>query len=219
LRTAAQADKRDSFLFLGFAAGVLFWCLARQLLITYTLPLVPLFAAWFVRKAQNEPAVYRRVLGAALVLLSLQGCLSIAVVPFLQNTCSTRHVVRHAQRYAEEHAFKGPLLFAGKTPYSALFYARGWVMPHPKEPLAITLSTCRKTAGAVLLIVDRHHASSVLAGLPVQSVERLAMLGDWELARVTLPVPGAPSPQLPRVSQTVSRASLEHRLVVVGQSR
>jgi len=199
LHTATPADKRDSFLFLGAFAGVLFWCMARQLLITYTLPLVPIFAAWFARKAQNEPAVYRRVIRVSIVLLLLQGCLSVAVIPFLQNTCSTRHVVRHAQRYAKEHALKGPLLFAGKTPYSALFYARGWVMPHPKEPLAVTLSTCRKTAGSVLLIFNKRHAS-VLAGLPVQNVEKVATLGEWELAHVILPEPGVPLPLLPEVS-------------------
>ena len=60
-------------------------------------------------------------------------------------------------------------------------------MPHPKEPLAVTLSTCRKTSESVLLIVNRHHASSVLSDLPAQSVERMDTLGDWELARVTLP--------------------------------
>jgi 4-amino-4-deoxy-L-arabinose transferase-like glycosyltransferase len=39
-------NKQDSFLFLGFALGTLFWCFARQLLFTYLLPMLPLFAAW-----------------------------------------------------------------------------------------------------------------------------------------------------------------------------
>jgi hypothetical protein len=46
VRMLVWSDPSANFLFLGATVGVLFWCLARQLLFTYLLPMVPLFAAW-----------------------------------------------------------------------------------------------------------------------------------------------------------------------------
>ena len=52
---------RAEFLLFSFVTGVLFWCIARQLLFTYVLPMVPLFAAWLVLTTKSEP-VRRRIL-------------------------------------------------------------------------------------------------------------------------------------------------------------
>ncbi len=187
LRSLTPADKRDSFLLIGFSAGVLFWCLARQLLITYTLPLVPLFAAWFALTTRNDAALRQRITRATPILLALMGVTSLAVIPFLQDTATTRHAVRHARQYAAAHALAEPLLFARKTPYSALFYARGWVVPHPKETLAATLARSRQTERGALVIANRRQASE-LDALPAQSVERVATLGEWEVAHVRFPL-------------------------------
>lgn len=48
------SDRWQAFFFLGFAVNVLFWCLGRQFLITYMLPLLPAFAAWFALRWQER---------------------------------------------------------------------------------------------------------------------------------------------------------------------
>ncbi len=192
-RVLTLADKQSSFLFLGFFAGTLFWCLARQMLITYTLPMVPLFGAWFALTLQAEPALQRRVLTtAAILLLGLSGIL-LAATPFAQDSQrSTRQIVRTAQRYAAEKALKGPLLFVGKTPYSALFYARGWTLPLPrKEKLAKSLERCRASEGPVLVAVPKGREADLEALAP-GSANVVASAGAWKLARVELPAASAP---------------------------
>jgi len=187
LRSLTRADERESFLFIGFLAGVLFWCLARQLLITYTLPLVPVFAAWFTLTTQPGSALHRWMTRAMPILLALMAIVSLAVIPFLQDTSTTRHVVSHARQYAAANALKEPLLFAHKTPYSALFYARSWVVPHPKETLAVTLARSQRTERGALVIVNRRQASE-LEALPSQNVERVTTLGEWTLVHVRFPL-------------------------------
>ena len=186
-RSAAQvlslADKQGSFLFLGFAAGTLFWCFARQLLFTYMLPLLPLFAAWLALTIRQDIALQRRIVKAAAVLLALLSVLTLACPLALLNTASSRMIVRTAQRYAAEQAFTGPLLFARNTPYSALFYARGWVMPHPKEPLCDSLARCRGVADSVLVIAHGKQKTEFEES-PQKNATQVASYGDWILIRV-----------------------------------
>jgi 4-amino-4-deoxy-L-arabinose transferase-like glycosyltransferase len=190
-QTLTLADKRASFLFLGFSVGTLFWCLARQLLITYTMPMVPLFAGWLALTTQAEPDLQRRMAATAAALALLLGAVMLAGAPFLQSgKNTTRQIVRVAQQYASEHAIDGPLLFAHRTPYSALFYARGWVIPLPrKENLVKSLGRCPAGAGSALLVVSAARGGEAeLASLPVGSADVVATAGAWKLARVVLPV-------------------------------
>lgn len=187
LCTLTRANERSSFLFVGFFVGMLFWCLARQLLITYTLPLVPLFGAWVALTTPSDSASRRWLLRATTLLLVLMGITSLACIPFMQDTATTRHIIRHARQYATAHALSEPLLFARKTPYSALFDARGWVVPHPKETLAVTLARSQQTERGALVIVNKRQADE-LDALPAQNVERVTTLGEWELAHVKFPL-------------------------------
>jgi len=184
-RILTLADRQESFLFLGFAAGTLFWCFARQLLATYTLPLVPLFAAWLAFRIRHDSALTRKTVAAASVLLAVMGALALACPLALRETASSRQIVRAARRFADEQAFKGPLVFARKTPYSALFYARGWVLPHPKEPLGDTLARCREHAETVLVAVPAKQEGAVVLSLS-NSAARVASTGKWSLLRVAL---------------------------------
>ncbi len=187
VRVLTLADKQAGFLFLGFAAGTLFWCLARQLLFTYLLPMLPLFAAWLALTTREDLAIRRKIVTASTVLVLLMGCLSFACPLALQGTASSRQIVRAAQRYAAEKGFEGPLLFARKTPYSALFYARGWVVPHPKELLSESLARYRGVAESVL-VVALVSQKAELDALPPEKVSKLAAIGEWTLVRVALPV-------------------------------
>ena len=183
-RVLTRTDKQAGFLFLGFAVGTLFWCLARQLLTTYMLPMVPLCAAWLALTLRDEAALRRKVVLAASILLAAMGFLTLLCPLALQNTASSRQIVRAAQRYAAEKAFKGPLLFARKTPYSAHFYARGWVFPHPKEPLLESLARCQGLSDSVLVVVHEERKAEIQRLNP-EKWSKLATTGAWTLLRVT----------------------------------
>lgn len=66
-------NRTEAFFFFGFAVNVLFWCFARQFLITYMLPLTAMFGAWFALNwracfPQYTQAVMRLALGIGLAI-------------------------------------------------------------------------------------------------------------------------------------------------------
>jgi 4-amino-4-deoxy-L-arabinose transferase-like glycosyltransferase len=122
-----RRDELTSLLFLGFLLPTLFWCLARQLLLTYLLPMVPLLCAWLAASLPRNALLYRRsarFVGAALAVLLVGGTLC---VPIVSQTRSTKGAVVHGQKRVGS-----TLVFSRRVPYSAYFYGRGTVLPHPK---------------------------------------------------------------------------------------
>ena len=191
-RILTLADRQESFLFLGFAVGTLFWCLARQLLFTYMLPLLPLFTAWLALRIRHDGELTRKAVVAASLLLAVMGAAALVCPLALRETASSRQIVRVAHSYADEQAFKGPLIFGRKTPYSALFYARGWALTHPKEPLGDTLARCREHAETVLVAVPVKKEGEVVKSLS-ESASRVASTGKWSLLSVALRSPERPA--------------------------
>lgn len=186
VRTLMWSDPSANFLFLGATVGVLFWCLARQLLFTYLLPMVPLFAAWLVWSVRDNAAARRRILAAACALLAVLSAGVLIATPFLTTTRSTRGIVELAHGYAVRHAYDGPLVFVRQTPYSALFYGRGWVTPHPNESLRESLAH-RSLRGTTLLVALARSQKKELAGLAAASWKTVASSGEWSLLRIALP--------------------------------
>jgi hypothetical protein len=163
VRDACQADRQAGFLFLSFAAGTLFWCLARQLLFTYVLPMVPLFAAWLVWVMRGGTA-RKRLLTLATALVAVMAVASVACVPFLQNVKTTREIVRMARKYSGDvFISREPLIFERKTPYSACSTrGDGWFL--------ILKSRCWKASGvwrqvAFGLVVSQRGRKKELTGL------------------------------------------------------
>ena len=186
--TLGLRDKNAEFLLLSFLTGTLFWCLARQLLFTYLLPMVPLFAAWLVFTMKSEEA-RTRTLKVSTALLAAMVVVSAACIPGLRHVSTTREIVAVARQTSAGEA----LVFERKTPYSALFYAPGWVATHPKEALALTLARFQPGARSVLLVVNVSRKKELKA-LPPGSWTELATSGEWILGRVIFP---AKVPQKP----------------------
>lgn len=178
-------NRRAEFLLLGFFAGTLFWCFARQLLPTYVLPMVPLFSAWLALTVKSE-AARDKLRSTAAVLLGVLAVAGVGCVPFLGGVATAREIVTASRRYAAERAYSEPLIFAGRTPYSALFYARGWVLPHPKEPLSESLGRLERERSPALVVVSVSRSKETEALRPDRwSV--LATAGHWRLLRVKVP--------------------------------
>jgi len=181
-REDCLSDPRTNFLFLGFAAGTLFWCLARQLLFTYLLPMVPLFAAWVVLTTRTD-ANRKRLLAASAVLVTATAVVSTVCVPCMRNVNTTREIVNVARRLDYDKQSREPLVFERKTPYSALFYARGWVIPHPKEPIQESLRRYADKERSALVVVEARRKKE-LSKLTSGCWSELASTGEWVLGRV-----------------------------------
>jgi 4-amino-4-deoxy-L-arabinose transferase-like glycosyltransferase len=175
-------DRLASFLGWCFLAAVLFWCLARQLLITYLLPAVPLFAAWLTCVMRDKPCAWPRMRGAAAALLAAQALVAVVCSFALRDVATARGAVDVAREYARRSSLQAPLIFERRTPYSALFYARGWVVPHPKEELSATLA--RLPGEGKALVVLRERQAQKLTGLRGWRAERVGGRGGWMIAAV-----------------------------------
>lgn len=133
-------DDLGSFFFFGFAANVFFWCFARQLLVTYMLPMIPMFASWMAYRLrqtnslQNTKKIGRLALGAAVVWCALL----LTAMPSVSGS-STREILIRAQEVARELGISGEVVFGQRTPQSAYFYAPGKIHAHPKEMVRTTV--------------------------------------------------------------------------------
>ncbi len=132
-------DDGALLLLLGFTTMVGFWCCARQLLPTYLLPSIPLFAAWaglVVFDDRSELPRLSRIAGGAAVLW-LVAVTAFAVV---EATGSARGVIASARARASNRNPPVHVVFAGRTPFSAWFYGADLVVGHPREPVAASLT-------------------------------------------------------------------------------
>jgi 4-amino-4-deoxy-L-arabinose transferase-like glycosyltransferase len=133
----------------------LFWCGARQLLITYLLPLVPLSGMWLApilqKKSRDLPFI-RWGLTAVLGILVIASVLS---APFITHYRSLRYLCGSIQR-----SFPGHKIISMRiNPESLYFYAPEAVIQHPKEPVPDSLQRSKTiSTNCVLLIKYRYRA-------------------------------------------------------------
>ncbi len=134
-----RADPWRSFFLLGFVVNTLFWCFARQLLITYMLPMVPLFACWLALELGDDKndrplkwTVTATIIAYLIVLpAGIYGANEYAsTAPFF--------------KFMRERHADGKYIVSAcrKTPYSAYFNNKGELDIHPKESCDGTIERC-----------------------------------------------------------------------------
>lgn len=117
--TPAQA-----FFFLGFAVNTLFWCLATQYMITYMLPLVPMFAAWLVLVQQERwPEAEARILWIARAVVALMAVVFLGLGLVFQRSCakSMKRLVADVASQAAAQGFPARI-WATDDWYTLYFY-------------------------------------------------------------------------------------------------
>jgi len=173
-----------SYFLLGFVCQALFWCLARQLLLTYMLPALPSFAVWFAVVVQRGPKrerEHRALLRTAAGLVAVYAIVGIAIVPILsaqRSTCLISRAALDVTRSADSR-----IVFVHKTPYSASFYCGDRLEPHPKEDALASVERGRTMGRETLLVVKERYRrrlpDHVLAGMTA-----LTRIGPWTLLQV-----------------------------------
>jgi 4-amino-4-deoxy-L-arabinose transferase-like glycosyltransferase len=162
-------------LFLGFLVPALFWCLARQLLITYLLPMVPLFCAWLALVLPRGGLLRRypgRAMGAVLGTVAVLGC---TAGPKVCARRSAKGIVRSAKMRVG-----AMLIFARRVPYSAYFYGRGIVFPHPKCPVVEATRLALSMQDSAVLVMKGCYLEDIPDGM-AQQLRQVATAGRYAL--------------------------------------
>ena len=170
-----RPDRLASLLLLGFALPTLFWCLARQLLITYLLPMVPLFCAWLAMVLPADSLLRRRPVAAVGTVFALVALLACALGPAICHRRSAKGIVACAEKRVGSMA-----VFSRNVPYSAYFYGRGSVLPHPKWSVPEASVRVAEAPCPALLVVKRHNLDDLPAGMS-RRFQEVGAAGDYVL--------------------------------------
>jgi hypothetical protein len=204
----AFADDASLFLFLAFAANIVFWCYSRQLLATYLLPTIPLFAVWAARTIVGEDAQRSDLLKLAAGAVATWALVIVTAGP-LASEDSTRNVLAEATEIARQERIPGQVVFVGRTPYSASFYNAGAVAIHPDQSIDTMLSVAVEADERRLLILRRSDVDKVPESLR-QHLRPTSTNDDWTF--LVTPIAEV-------FPETESTAQLSHLRVQEGHSR
>jgi len=145
-------DESSSLFLIGFLSIVLFWSFARQVLPTYVLPAIPLFAAWLACELKQTRSTARELRTATTTITAAWCLLLFAVVPITASR-STRHVLAETARVIGSRVDTTEIVFAGRAPHSAFFYAPGLITPRPPETIHDSLSRFVYADDGSLLVI------------------------------------------------------------------
>jgi 4-amino-4-deoxy-L-arabinose transferase-like glycosyltransferase len=170
-----RRDELVGMLFLGFLLPALFWCLARQLLLTYLVPMVPLFCAWLAVTLPRSCLLCRqpaKVVGTVLATVAVLGSAAGIVVA---NERSAKQIVAQGRLRAG-----ATLVFSRRVPYTAYFYGGETVLPHPKWTAAATADRVLAMGSGVFLAIKRKDVEDVPA-VTLETMEQVAAEGAYVL--------------------------------------
>ncbi len=133
---------RPGFLALGMLSITGFWCLTSRVPLTYLMPVVPLFAAWFALQDLHPRVAKILPSAAGLAVLVLTG--SLLVAEFTSSKLPGRAFKASLLRHPE-----GSFFFPQNQPYSAEFYLNGrlHLKPEPGDIIYVREGKIWKEAG------------------------------------------------------------------------
>lgn len=133
-------DEQLAFFLCAVLVNTLFWSLARQLLIAYLFPMVPLFAVWMAMVISRYPKLASqndRLFTKAALIICSSTVIALAVgVPFLSQYRSSKLIIDKA---GELYPASSKLYFVGRVPYSAYFYGENRIVPHDCETIETSI--------------------------------------------------------------------------------
>ena len=175
-------DKMSFFLFV-VVVDTIFWSFARQLLMTYLYPLVPLFAAWLaILIKQQTERVHEdcRIFNMhAFTICLITTVLLVAATPIMSQRRSTRNLIEISDVYSVEQNPK--FYFVRNTPHSAYFYGKKRIISHPKEPVETSLAAIRSNNSVIGFIRNKYYKR--LSADERQKIRVLEQYGKYILFR------------------------------------
>lgn len=177
-------DEASSLFFVGFLSIVAFWSLARQVLPTYVLPAIPLFGAWLACELRLSSFAARKFRTAITLTLAAWCLLLFALIPAFGSR-SSRAILAETTRVLAGRDGSTEVVFAGRAPHSAFYYAPGLITPHSPETLQASIRRVLQAGGRGLLVIR----TTDWEGLPEDSLPRARILSEvpgWKLVEPTV---------------------------------
>jgi 4-amino-4-deoxy-L-arabinose transferase-like glycosyltransferase len=178
-------DERTSLFALGLIGITLFLCLFRQLLLTYVLPVLPMFAIWGAVFLQKSGITRRAMIRLAAVALILYGVAYPLVLPQAEKR-SAHGIVGLAREAKARLSLDGGLLFISEVPNSAYFYGHDLILPYDKKNSSLCISQALGSGKNHLYVIPRKIEKKVPKQLLGQ-LRPVSTLDDWTLYRAAHP--------------------------------
>jgi 4-amino-4-deoxy-L-arabinose transferase-like glycosyltransferase len=175
-------DERTSIFALGIVGIGLFLCLARQLVMPYVLPILPLFAVWatiFLKKSGVRKTTVMRL---SMAFITLYGIAYPLALPQVEKRYSTKSMVRIAEDTLNHSRLNGGLVFVPSVPYSAYFYGQDLAIPHAKEGTALTIMQGLNSGKDHLYVVKQEYLGEIPPSV-LGKLESVCVFGPWTLYR------------------------------------
>lgn len=177
--TGSLRDERISLFTLSLMGITLFLCFARQLLLTYLLPVLPFLVIWGARFLKNSGVTRKAMIRVSVAAVIVYGLAYPLVLPQAE-TRSTKGLIRLARETKTRLSLDGGLIFVSGTPYSAYFYAHDFVLPFARKGAVINISKSLVSGKGHLYVIPR----KIQDKIPSQIMDRLKPVGtldDWIL--------------------------------------
>ncbi len=172
-------DEGSSLFFIGFLSIVVFWSLARQVLPTYVLPAIPLFGAWLACELKHSEFPVRTLRSVTTGTVAAW-CLVLCAAAPITASRSTRHVLAETTRVLGTGVGSTEIVFAGRAPHSAFFYAPDRITQRSPETIRDSLRRFLSAGdGSLLIIRDREWENLSKNGLPL--VRFLLEVPGWKV--------------------------------------
>jgi len=167
----------------------LFWCGARQFLITYLLAVVPLFSMWLAPILTKQSRDLPRIRWILIAILGIAIVSNIIATPFVTRYWSLRYMCSSIRK-STPHA---KIISARLNPESLYFYGSDMVIQHAKEPVSNSVQRSKTfSTNGVLLIKNRY-----LDRIDENTWKQLEIIekrGAWTSARWRQALPHIQSP-------------------------
>ena len=150
-------DKNMNFFLIAVVVDTMFWSMARQLLMTYLFPLVPVFAVWlaFLVQEQEESKQQKsHVFSKHAFVICIITIAGLAIAgPTISRNRSTKSIIDICNDISESDK----IYFVHDVPYSAYFYSKDKVVVHPGESVEISLENIEKTGNTLCVISENSY--------------------------------------------------------------
>ncbi|HED12888.1 MAG TPA: phospholipid carrier-dependent glycosyltransferase [Gammaproteobacteria bacterium] len=209
---ASRAKNGTGLFFLGLLSLTLFWSLARQLLVYYLLPLIPLFAVWCAGELQRLQLSISSIAKTAVLSILVFSILIFASGQVLVHKRSTQAVIAYAKTLLQPSSTQR-LYFVRKTPNTAYFYGNGLILSHADEsPVAGVNKALRWHNPPILIALKKYYKQ-----IPASLLEKFRLrqrIGEWRIFTRNGP-PENNKPTVEKLSFTYTPAIVAKRPTAV----
>lgn len=174
-----KANPWCSFFFLSFVVNTIFWCFARQLLITYMLPMLPLFACWVALEVNDRSDRWIKwianIMTASYLIALVIGTYSINQYKSTASFFAYMRETNKARKYV--------VSCCHETPYSAYFNNSGELDIHQDESVDDTIKRCLTSypgSETFYFLCRQHHLKDISPEL-LKTLNPVKQTKNWIL--------------------------------------